>query len=38
MDSVSIASQVVLRIIDLGKVPTKDELEKELFCPTERRD
>jgi len=38
MDSVSIASQVVLRIIDLGKVPTKDELEKELFWPAERRD
>lgn len=37
MDSVSIASQVVLRIIDLGKVPTKDELEKELFWPAEPR-
>jgi hypothetical protein len=37
MDSVSIASQVVMRIIDLGKVPTKDELEKELFWSTERR-
>jgi hypothetical protein len=38
MDSVSIASQVVMRIIDLGKVPTKVELERELFWPTERPD
>lgn len=36
MDSVSIASQVVLRIIDLGKVPTKNELEKELLSPSAR--
>ncbi len=38
MDSVSVASQVVMRIIDLGKVPTKEDLEKELFWPAERRD
>jgi len=38
MDSVTIASQLVIRIIDLGKVPTKEELERELFCPAKRSD
>lgn len=37
MDSVSIASQVVLRIIELGKVPSKEELEKELLSPSAPR-
>lgn len=38
MDSASIASQAVLRIIELGRVPTKDDLERELLCPSARRD
>lgn len=36
MDSVTVASQVVMQIIDLGRVPTKEELERELFSPSER--
>ena len=38
MDSASIASQAILRIIELGRVPTKDDLEKELLSPSVRHD
>jgi hypothetical protein len=36
MDISSIASRAVLRIIELGRVPTKDDLERELFAPIYR--
>jgi hypothetical protein len=38
MDSATVASQAVLRIIELGQVPTTDDLEKELLSPTARND
>jgi len=37
MDSATIASQAILRIIELGRVPTTDDLEKELLSPSARR-
>jgi hypothetical protein len=36
MDSATIASQAILQIIELGRVPTKDDLEKELLSPSPR--
>jgi hypothetical protein len=36
MDSATIASQALIRIIELGRVPTKDDLEKELLSPEPR--
>jgi hypothetical protein len=36
MDSATIASQAILRIIELGRVPTKEDLEKELLSPSPR--
>jgi len=37
-DSVTIASRAILRIVGLGRVPTKDELERELLCPSAQHD
>jgi hypothetical protein len=34
MDSFQIASRAILRIIELGQVPTKDNLERELLSPS----
>jgi hypothetical protein len=34
MDSSHIASCAILRMVELGRVPTIEELERELFWPT----
>jgi len=34
MDSATIAARVILRIIELNKVPNKDDLEQELLAPS----
>jgi hypothetical protein len=34
IDSFSIASRAILRVIELGRVPTKDDLEHELLSPS----
>ena len=38
MDSATVASRSIMRIIELGRVPTRDELERELLAPSERQD
>ncbi len=38
MDSATVASRAILRIIELGRVPTKEDLEKELLSPSARQD
>jgi Apea-like HEPN len=38
MDSATIASRSIMRIIELGRIPTRDELERELLAPAERQD